>query len=119
MDKKYGKNKIVVKIGAAEQMDNEIMDVLNNPKKAEEKPEHTIYLTPEQFQQHLSKEKLKLLHMIREDDCTVSKLAKLLDRKIENVSRDLKDLECIGFIEVKKHGREKYPTANRQIMITI
>jgi len=119
MDKTKGKNRIVVKIGTAEQMDKEIMDVLDDPKKAGEKPQHTVYLTPEQFQQYLSKEKLKLLHKIREDQWTVTQLAEVLNRKIENVSRDLKDLEGIGFIEVKKHGRERYPAANRQILITI
>lgn len=113
------KGKILVKIGTPKQMDDEIYEIIDNPEKAEEKPQHTIYLTPKQFQQYLSKEKIRLLTTIREENRTITQLSTKLGRKVENVSRDLKELENIGFIEVKNQGRQKHPKAHKQITITI
>lgn len=113
------KNKILVKVGTPKQMNDEIKEIIKNPKKADEKAQHTVYMTPEQFQQYLSKEKIRLLTTIREDDWTITQLARKLNRKIENVSRDLRELENIGLIEVKTQGRQKYPETHKQITITL
>ena len=103
--------KIVVKIGADSIED---LDNLRTPKQIRAFPDHVFYFKSiGQFTKILSARKLGLLKYL--SDATgenVTKVSIQLGRKKEAVSRDLHQLEALGFLKLKKRGKNVYPQAN-------
>ncbi|MBC8500207.1 MAG: MarR family transcriptional regulator [Nanoarchaeota archaeon] len=57
----------------------------------------------EQFRKFITSKKIELLRVIKEKKPTsVYALAKIVKRNTENVNRDLKELELMGFVNLKK-----------------
>ena len=103
--------KLVVKIGADSIED---LDKLDNPKNVDKFPDNVIYFkNVEQFSTILSSKKLELLKYLSEvTGQTVTKVAIELHRKKEAVSRDLHQLESMGFVQMRKQGNKVYPKVN-------
>lgn len=111
---------IEIKIGGLGDMVAEIKEVISDPKKAEKLPETTVYLKPELIPKIFSKQRIRLLREIREENANVSQLSKRLNRKIENISRDLTYLREYGIVDLKRKGREKIPVIVKdRLVITI
>ena len=103
--------KIVIKIGADSIED---LDKLDNPKNVDKFPDNVIYFeSVEQFSAILSSKKLELLKYLSEvTGQTVTKVAIELHRKKEAVSRDLHQLESMGFVQMHKKGKNVFPKVN-------
>jgi len=119
--KKLGRqNKARVRIGTLEDMRDTVNSIFDDPRKLDEIPEDGVIIVPPQIiPKLLSKERLRLLREIRRDDYTITQLAANLKRKREHVSRDLSMLQQYGFVEIRRHGREAYPTAHKQLTLTV
>jgi predicted transcriptional regulator len=62
--------------------------------------------TTEDIGKILTRERIRLLHIIREKKPeSISELARMLDRKESNVHKDITFLEGIGLLEIRK-GRD-------------
>jgi len=57
------------------------------------------------------------LREIREENGNVSQISKRLNRKIENISRDLTYLRECGIIDFKRRGKEKIPVIVRDRLV--
>ncbi|HLC79707.1 MAG TPA: hypothetical protein VJG83_04790 [archaeon] len=103
--------KLVIKIGANTLRD---MDKLGNPKNVGKFPRKVVYFKNiEQFSSILSAKKLQLLKYLSDvTGQSVTKIAIELERKKEAVSRDLHELEAIGFVDLKKSGKNVYAQVN-------
>ncbi len=100
--------KIVVKIGADMLKD---MGKLGNPKNVDKFPDSVVYFkSMGQFTTILSAKKLELLKYLSEvTGQTVTKVAIELGRKKEAISRDLHQLESLGFVKLHKQGKNTFP----------
>jgi len=60
------------------------------------------------------------LKEIREENGNVTQLSGKLNRKIENISRDLTHLREYGIVDFKRRGKEKIPVIVRdRVVISI
>jgi DNA-binding transcriptional ArsR family regulator len=89
---------------------------LNNPNIEIEEGE--IIVTNISF---LTPQKLQILEAVKKfNPKSIRELAKKIGRDIKNVYLDLKELEKIGLIELKSHGKaKKVKLKYNQIVITI
>jgi len=95
-------------------------------------PEEVIFmpLTDREWKSIFTEKRIELIRIISKENSddqkeppkanpkTIGQLAKLLKRHQEAVSRDLKELERIGIVELKKRGREKIPTLSKKLILT-
>lgn len=105
--------KLVVKIGGNIAED---LDSIESPRQIRDSPDNVVYFqSAEQFASILSAKKIELLQYLSEvTGQTVTKIAIELHRKKEAVSRDLHQLEALGFIQMQKQGKKVYPKAKYQ-----
>lgn len=77
-----------------------------------------ISLSEEEKNRILTPERLKLIRTIKKHNPkSVGKLAKLVDRRVDAVSRDLKILQNYGFLELLQIGKVKRPKIEKDILI--
>ena len=85
-----------------------IKKVIKGKKVDRDKVEKTIVVTPELFTKIFSPQRIKLMLKIRGNNIgSIYQLAKELDRKYEAVYRDIKLLEGIGIVKLKKKTLKK------------
>lgn len=77
--------------------------------------DHTIYVTPEIFSKIFSPQKIKLLMNLKNQN--IYQLAKTLNRKYESVYRDIKFLEGLGVINIKKQESKSIPYLKESLKI--
>ncbi len=106
-----------IKIGSLDDMIREVKEVIADPKKAKKLPETTVYIKPELVPRIFSKQRIRLLREIREEKGNVSQISRRLNRKIENISRDLAYLQEYGIIDFKRRGKEKIPVIVRDRLV--
>jgi len=111
--------KIEVRVGSVEDLRQDVNRIFDNPKSADNEPDHVIYLSPRDVPKFLSEERIRLIHEMRKGDYTINQLAIKLKRKRENVSRDINLLKHLKLVDVKKNGREIHPVTKPNITITI
>ena len=116
---KRKKKQVEVRIGTIADLRKGINQVFEDPHSVEKEPERVIYVLPKDLSKILSEERVRLIHELRKGDYTINKLADRLNRKRENVSRDLNILQEYGMVEMQKNGRERHPTTRTQITITL
>ncbi len=77
-----------------------------------------ISLSDEEKNRVLTPERLKLIRIIKNKKPEgVSELAKLVDRRMDAVSRDLKILKFYGFLDFVKTGKKKIPKIEKDVLI--
>ena len=82
---------------------NKLFEKVKEGKISESEPHKIVSLTTEDIGKILTRERIRLLHIIREKKPeSISELARILDRKESNVHNDLTFLEGIGLLEIKK-----------------
>lgn len=82
---------------------NKLFEKVKEGKINESEPHKIVSRTTEDIGKILTRERIRLLHIIREKKPeSISELARLLDRKESNVHNDLTFLEGIGLLEIKK-----------------
>lgn len=82
---------------------NKLFEKVKEGKINESEPHKIVSRTTEDIGKILTRERIRLLHVIREKKPeSISELARLLDRKESNVHNDLTFLEGIGLLEIKK-----------------
>jgi predicted transcriptional regulator len=82
---------------------NKLFEKVKEGKINESEPHKIVSRTAEDIGKILTRERIRLLHIIREKKPeSISELARLLDRKESNVHNDLTFLEGIGLLEIKK-----------------
>ncbi len=104
---------LVIKIGEDSIND---FEKLKNQKNVAKFPDNVVYFKSySQFASVFSEKKIELLDRLSEiTGQTVTKLALDLGRKKEAISRDLHELDSLGFIEMKKEGNKVYPSLQYQ-----
>jgi len=106
-------------------MKNKILDILieaieENPKLAESLPDKiiTFDLSDKKLSKIFTPKRLELLNIIlQKNPRNISELSRQTKRKIENVYRDLKQLEKYGLITLEKHGRDTEPQVRRAAIV--
>lgn len=101
--------KTAVRLGTIEDFRQAVLEVIADPTKAEDQPEHTLFIPPEFVPKIFSEERVRIIREIRNHEYNINDLSKRLGRKRENVSRDLRILKEYGIVDFKKNGREKNP----------
>ncbi len=109
-----------IKIGIRTRKDafREAKEVMKKLSKGEKVKAHrALYFENlDAMRRVLTEKRLELLHVIKEKKpSSIYRLAKILGRDINNVIEDLKYLEVVGLVELKKTGRgrkETIPSAN-------
>jgi predicted transcriptional regulator len=82
---------------------NKLFKKVRESKINESEPHKIVSRTTEDIGKILTRERIRLLHIIREKKPeSISELARILDRKESNVHNDLTFLEGIGLLEIKK-----------------
>ena len=82
---------------------NKLFEKVKEGKINESEPHKIVSRTTEDIVKILTRERIRLLHIIRENKPeSISELARILDRKEPNVHNDLTFLEGIGLLEIKK-----------------
>jgi len=82
---------------------NKLFEKVKEGKLNESEPHKIVSRTTEDIGKILTRERIRLLHIIRENKPeSISELARILDRKEPNVHNDLTFLEGIGLLEIKK-----------------
>jgi len=82
---------------------NKLFEKVKEGKINESEPHKIVSRTTEDIGKILTRERIRLLHIIREQKPeSISELARILDRKESNVHNDLTFLEGIGLLEIKK-----------------
>ena len=98
----------------------DLMETLvENPKLLNKLPDRMIFAPDyETLSKVISQKRIELLRAIsKHEGITVGKLANLLNRKQEAVSRDLKTLKEMGIITVEKSGRKRIPHVEKQYIV--
>jgi predicted transcriptional regulator len=82
---------------------NKLFEKVKEGKINESEPHKIVSRTTEDIGKILTRERIRLLHIIREKKPeSISELARILNRKESNVHNDLTFLEGIGLLEIKK-----------------
>ena len=82
---------------------NKLFEKVKGGEISESEPHKIVSRTTEDIGKILTRERIRLLHIIREKKPeSISDLARMLDRKESNVHNDLTFLEGIGLLEIKK-----------------
>ncbi len=82
---------------------NKLFEKVKEGKIDESEPHKIVSRTTEDIGKILTRERIRLLHIIRENKPeSISELARILNRKESNVHNDLTFLEGIGLLEIKK-----------------
>jgi len=106
--------KLIIKIGSAKDVKNELRKVFNDPTKGKNGT-HTLYLkNSKDFYEILSPQRLDLLRYITGNPFeknTISELAKKLERKQEAISRDTTLLCGYKMIQKTKEKQKVYVKA--------
>lgn len=70
----------------------------------------TVYFTPKGFAKTFTPERMRILLLMRKQDfSSISSLAKELSRPFESVHRDIKHLEAVHLVELKKDNKNLKP----------
>ncbi len=100
--------KVEIRLSGAEGFRREVLDSLKRPVFGR----HVLFLEPRQFHSMFTVERLRLLKAIRDNpDFGTVKLANLLGRKQEAVSRDLSYLKAIGIVSDEPAKQPARPSA--------
>jgi len=109
-----------IRVGTVDEATNLLVDIARNPKRMKHVPkEGVIYVKPDDLPKLLSKERLRLMHELRNNPVSITRLAEHLQRKRESVSRDIGFLAKQGLVQVKQRGREVYPTTANELRIIL
>lgn len=82
---------------------NKLFEKVKEGRINESEHHKIVSRTTEDIGKILTRERIRLLHIIREKKPeSISELARILDRKESNVHNDLTFLEGIGLLEIKK-----------------
>ena len=65
-----------------------------------------------------TKERIRVIRLLRSSSqMTMGQLAKKLKRKLPAVERDLRHLEGMGIVDIRKKGRVTYPALAKEILL--
>ena len=103
--------KIRVEITPRKESWKELLEVARKIDRGEDiSYEKLVFDSYEAFRRVMTPERLKILHVIREEQPkSIYELAKLLGRDRRNVIKDLEILEMLGLVEFEeeKHGKRR------------
>jgi predicted transcriptional regulator len=84
------------------------------------KPERGIIMTPETFSKVFSPERIKLLRKICQNNISsIYQLARELDKPYEVVFRNIKYLEGLGLLKIRRKANRKIPSLVAGISISM
>ena len=82
---------------------NTLFEKVKEGEISESEPHKIVARTTEDIGKILTRERIRLLHIIREKKPeSISELARILDRKESNVHKDITFLEGFGLLEIRK-----------------
>lgn len=94
-----------------------VEEAIRNPESAPDKLV-VISLTEEEKNRIITPERLRLIRIIKEKKPrSVSELAKLVGRRVDAVSRDLRILEFYDFLELLQSGKQKIPKMEKEALL--
>jgi predicted transcriptional regulator len=76
-----------------------------------------LSLSKEELPKLFTRRRLELVECIKRREVTISQLAKITKRELSAVDRDLKILEGLGVLTLKKTGREVRPVIDKEVLI--
>lgn len=76
-----------------------------------------LSLSKEELPKLFTRKRLELVECIKRREVTISQLAKVTKRELSAVERDLKILEGLGIVTLKKTGREVRPFIEKEVLI--
>ena len=108
-----------IKLSSLDDFFNIIEDIITNPSKFDQIPDNMIlakdYTTLHKI---LTQKRLELIEAIKEHPKeNIDALSKILERKREALSRDIKILKSMGIIDIKRRGKNKIPFVQKQYIV--
>lgn len=80
----------------------------------------TLYFTPKTFYSAFTPERIRLIQLLREHkNLNISEVAKMIKRPFESTHRDIKFLEGLGLIQIKKMNKYRIPVAIKRVNFDI
>ena len=94
-------------------------EAIEKGKAVKARPKELV-LDPKAVTKVFSPERIRLILFVRNNKIhSISELAKELNRPFESVHRDVKYLEGLGLINLKKHEKAMVPEVRRSITLRI
>jgi len=103
-----------------EEFEKLMHDIVENPRMLESLPDNMIFLDPSStiWTRCFTPKRMELLKIIhKKNPRSVTELAKLTNREVENVYRDLKELQKYELVELKKHGNHSEPKVTKAAIV--
>ena len=96
-----------------------IEGVISDPSKFDQMPDNMIFAKDyTTLNKILTEKRLELIDAIKQNpEKNIDSLSKILKRKREAISRDVKILHSMGILDVKRIGKNKIPRLQKQYII--
>jgi len=96
-----------------------IEGVISDPLKFDQMPDNMIFAKDyATLHKILTEKRLELIDAIKQNpENNIDSLSKILKRKREAISRDVKILHSMGILNVKRIGKNKIPIIQKQYII--
>jgi predicted transcriptional regulator len=112
-------NEVKMKISTLNDFFDIIEELISDPSKFDKMPDNMIFAKDyATLHKILTEKRLELIDAIKEHPKeNIDSLSKILKRKREAISRDLRILQSMGIINMKTIGKNKIPFVQKQYIV--
>ncbi len=112
-------NEVKMKISTLNDFFDIIEEIISDPSKFDKMPDNMIFAKDyATLHKILTEKRLELIDAIKEHPKeNIDSLSKILKRKREAISRDLRILQSIGIINMRTIGKNRIPYIQKQYII--
>lgn len=105
------KHEVDMNVSSLDDFFDIIEEIVEDPEKFDSIPDNMLFAKDyETIHKVLTDKRLELIRVIKANpELNIDALAKLLKRKREAVSRDLRILESMGVLKLRKEGKKRIP----------
>jgi len=112
-------NEVKMKISTLNDFFDIIEEIISDPSKFDKMPDNMIFAKDyATLHKILTEKRLELIDAIKEHPKeNIDSLSKILKRKREAISRDLRILQSMGIVKMKTIGKNRIPFIQKQYIV--
>jgi len=112
-------NEVKMKISTLNDFFDIIEEIISDPSKFDKMPDNMIFAKDyATLHKILTEKRLELIDAIKEHPKeNIDSLSKILKRKREAISRDLRILQSMGIVNMKTIGKNRIPFIQKQYIV--
>jgi len=112
-------NEVKMKISTLNDFFDIIEEIISDPSKFDKMPDNMIFAKDyATLHKILTEKRLELIDAIKEHPKeNIDSLSKILKRKREAISRDLRILQSMGIVNIKTIGKNRIPFIQKQYIV--